>query len=104
MFVNVFDRFEQENVTLSGFRDTGTNVCVLVEGSVPAEYLMSENISTVLSSLLGSKQQVPAYSMYADYSQFQGRLNVAVVPAGTKLHYDAHLLIGNDYGTVMVEV
>lgn len=55
MFVQVFDRFEQENVTLPGFRDTGANVCVLVKGSVPAEYLMPENIRTVLSSLLGPK-------------------------------------------------
>lgn len=45
---------------------------------------------------------MPAYCRYAD-SQFQGRLNVAVVSAGTKLHDGAHLLIGNDYSKVMVE-
>lgn len=103
MPVKVFDRFRQESVTIPGFRDTGADVCVLVEGSVPVEYLTSENVNTVLNGLLGPEQLVPVYSMYVDCSQFQGRLNVAVVPSGTKLRDGAHLLIGNDYGKIMVE-
>jgi Integrase zinc binding domain/Retroviral aspartyl protease len=101
MPVQVFDKAKHECVVLTAYRDTGADVCVLVEGSVPAKFLTFENSNITIHGFAGEAMTAPVYSMHVECTQLSGKMNVAVVPACTKLRDNAQLLIGNDYGEVM---
>lgn len=79
----MFDKSKQECVILTVYRDTGADVCVLLEGSVPAEFLTSENSSVTIHGFVGEARTVPLYAMHVECSQRAGKMIVAVVPAGT---------------------
>lgn len=99
--VRVFDASRRESVVLAAYRDTGADVCVLVDGVVPKEFLVAENRCVTLRGFAGYSIQAPLYSMFVDCSHVRGRIVVAVNEAGSELRDNTSLLIDNAFGQVL---
>ena len=85
-------------VMLTCYRDTGANVCILREGSVPLEYLTPLNRTIDLSGFYGGSNVSPVYKIKVESSVVKGEIVVAMAPSSCNFPRNCSLIVGEDYG------
>ena len=99
--VRVFNQSNNDSVVIYAFRDTGADVCVLLEDVVPREYLTPVNKNISLNGFAGYTLEAPLFRLTVDCTQMKGVITAALIPSVYSLRDNACMLIGNDYGRVV---
>lgn len=86
-------------VSLTGFRDSGADITLLMCNAVPSEYLVDLGRSVPLEFANGSSDSVPMYRANVATAGVCGELCVGLVPESYRFPNGAKVLLGNDYGT-----
>jgi hypothetical protein len=88
----------KSSVVVRGFRDTGSNVCVLLENSVPMEFLMPLNKTVNLSTICGNMSKTPLYKANVESPIVKGDITIALAPSWCNLPRDSDMIVGEDFG------
>jgi hypothetical protein len=83
-------------ITVQGYRDSGAEVTLLLEGAVPDKYLKLTGKMVQLEFANGSRDEVPLAKVSMTSMGVCGQVQVGLVPRSYKFPNNVDLLLGNN--------
>ena len=96
--VSFNDTNNKVNVIIHGYRDTGANICVLKEGVIPKECLVSINKMIKLKGFCAGVNIASMFRANVISPIVNGDIDVAIVSSECNFLYNSSMIVGEDFG------